>query len=40
MSTSTQKNYMDLMDDFFFETSKLKSDEQRFIKIIFRNDSK
>ena len=39
MSTSTQKNYMDLMDNFFFETSKLKSNasNQQVVELLQEN---
>ncbi|MBW6487529.1 hypothetical protein [Sulfurimonas sp.] len=39
MSTSTQKNYMDLMDEFFFETSKLKSNatNQEVVELLQEN---
>jgi len=41
MSTSTQKNYMDLMDDFFFETSKLKNNatNQEVVELLQENKS-
>jgi len=41
MNTSTQKNYMDLMDEFFFETSKLKSNatNQEVVELLQENKS-
>lgn len=41
MSATTHKNYMDLMDDFFFETSKLKSNatNQEVVELLQENKS-
>lgn len=36
MSTSTQKNYMDLMDEFFFQTKKLgaKATDEQILEVL------
>lgn len=41
MSATTHKNYMDLIDEFFFETSKLKSNatNQEVVELLQENKS-